>query len=86
MRSRLYCLEELHISVLKLFFRAVSRSDKRVVDLYYMSSVLKRISFTAVDGFRVAGEGITKYKLIVTVKAEVMISKELEPYFTVVRK
>lgn len=86
MRSRLYSLEELHISVLKLFFRAVSRSDKRVVDLYYMSSVLKRISFTAVDGFRVAGEGITKYKLIVTVKAEVMISKELEPYFTVVRK
>lgn len=86
MRSRLYCLEELHILVLKLFFRAVSRSDKRVVDLYYMSSVLKRISFTAVDGFRVAGEGITKYKLIVTVKAEVMISKELEPYFTVVRK
>lgn len=51
-----------------------------------MSSVLKRISFTAVDGFRVAGEGITKYKLIVPVKAEVMISKELEPYFTVVRK
>lgn len=34
MRSRLYCLEELHISVLKLFFRAVSRSDKRVVALY----------------------------------------------------
>lgn len=86
MRSRLYCIEELHISVLKLFFPAVKRSDKRVIDLYYMSSVIKRISFTAVDGFRVVGEGITKYKLIVPSKAEFTLSKELEPYFTVVRK
>jgi hypothetical protein len=86
MRSRLYNLEELHISVLKLFFRAVNRSDKRVVDLCYMSSILKRISFTAVDGFRVTGDGVKKYTLIVPSKAEFTMSKELEPYFIVVRK
>ena len=54
MRSRLYCLEELHISVLKLLFKVVRKSDMPVIDLCYMSSVLKRVSFTAVDGFRVA--------------------------------
>lgn len=57
-----------------------------MVDLSYMSSVLKRISFTAVDGFRVAGEGITKYMLIVPSKVEFVMSEELEPYFTVVRE
>lgn len=86
MRSRLHCLEELHISVLKLFFKVVRKSDMPVIDLCYMSSVLKRISFTAVDGFRVMGDGIKKYTLIVPVKAEFTISKELEPYFKVVRK
>ena len=86
MRSRLYSLEELHIGVLKLFFRELNRSDKRVIDLSYMSSVLKRISFTAVDGFRVVGDGITKYTLIVPSGAEFAMSSELEPYFKVVRK
>lgn len=86
MRSRLYNLEELHISVLKLFFRAVNRSDKRVVDLCYMSSILKRISFTAVDGFRVTGDGVKKYTLIVPSKAEFTMSNELESYFEVVRE
>lgn len=86
MRSRLYCLEDLHISVLKLFFRVVNRSDARVIDLCYISSILKRISFTTMDGFRVTGDGIKKYTLIVPSKAEFTMSKELEPYFIVVRK
>ena len=86
MRSRLYCLEELNISVLKLFFRVVNRSDMLVIDLCYISSILKRISFTAVDGFRVIGDGIKKYTLIIPSKADFTMSEELESYFKVIRK
>ena len=86
MRSRLYCLEEMHISVLKLFFRVVNISDIMVIDLCYISSILKRISFTAVDGFRVIGDGVRKYTLIVPSRADFTMSEELTPYFKVVRK
>lgn len=44
------------------------------------------VSFTAVDGFRVIGDDIKKYTLIVPSKAEFTMSNELESYFEVVRE
>ena len=44
------------------------------------------VSFTAVDGFRVIGDDIKKYTLIVPSMADFTMSAELEPYFKVVRK
>lgn len=44
------------------------------------------VSFTAVDGFRVIGDDIKKYTLIVPSTADFTMSEELERYFTVVRK
>lgn len=44
------------------------------------------VSFTAVDGFRVTGDGVKKCTLIVPSKAEFTMSNELESYFEVVRE
>ena len=57
----------------------------RVIDLAYISGVLNRISFTAVDGFRAYGFASKKYTLIVPSKADFTMSEEREPYIKVVR-
>lgn len=44
------------------------------------------VSFTAVDGFRVTGDGVKKCTLIVPSTADFTMSEELAPYFKVVRK
>lgn len=44
------------------------------------------VSFMAVDGFRVTGDGVKKCTLIVPSKAEFTMSNELELYFEVVRE
>ena len=86
-RRRIISLEEIHIKVSRLFFSEICLSHERVIDFSYVSRVLKTISFTTADGFRASNlDSDKRYKLIVPSKAEFTMSKELEPYFIVVRK
>lgn len=87
MRRRIVSLEEIHIKVSRLFFSEICLSHERVIDFSHVSRVLKTISFTTADGFRASNfDSDKRYKLIVPSKAEFTMSKELEPYFKVVRK
>ena len=86
-RRRIAGLEEIHIKVSRLFFSEICLNHERVIDFSYMSRALKTISFTTVDWFRASNfDSNKKYTLIVPSKAEFTMSKELEPYFEVVRK
>ena len=87
MRRRIISLEEIHIKVSRLFFSEICLSHERAIDFSCVSRVLKTISFTTADCFRASNFDFDKkYTLIVPSKAEFTMSKELEPYFIVVRK